>query len=159
MYFTEIDHTRQAAGAQGNDDRHFPLVAIATSQFAAGLESTANFVRKVQYRFVYCLSQYAFKHNAFGDSEHCIHVHSRPTLNMSPSDNIEIPLESVKTVSPSPARDALRSNLSAADSEPTQTLKKRKSWMASLRDAVHRGAMQAKSAVDLFRGDQSKAEA
>lgn len=59
--------------------------------------------------------------------------------------------------SPSPARQALKGNLDAAgDSE--LSLKKKRSWFGSLRDAVHKGALQAKAAVDTFRGDQHKNE-
>ncbi len=77
---------------------------------------------------------------------------------MSPGDGKAIALERVGAVSPSPARKALRSNLSLADGDGHQTLRKKKSWMASLRDVVQKGALQAKYAVDLFRVDAHKDE-
>lgn len=95
--------------------------------------------------------------HASGDTEDFLHP--PPTADMYPSDGKEPPRRELDTVSLSPAYTALKGNLSAADGEPSQQLKKRKSWMASLRDVVQRGALQAKSAVDVFRGDQTKAEA
>ncbi len=62
-----------------------------------------------------------------------------------------------REVSPSPARESLRGNLSIAEGEVT-ILKKKRSWMAGLRDVVSKSALQAKAAVDIFRGDQQKAE-
>ncbi|KAK5169362.1 uncharacterized protein LTR77_005337 [Saxophila tyrrhenica] len=75
---------------------------------------------------------------------------------MSPSDGDDHPNPLTRMVSPSPARDSLRSNLDVA--EGTSTLKKKRSWMAGLRDAVSKSALHAKAAVDSFRGDQQKAE-
>ena len=57
----------------------------------------------------------------------------------------------------SPARQALRGKLDAAG-DADLSLKKKRSWFGSLRDAVHKGALQAKTAVDTFRGDQHKNE-
>ena len=57
---------------------------------------------------------------------------------------------------PSPARDSLKGNLRA--SEADTGLKKRKSWFGSMRDVFHKGALQAKAAVDSMRGDQVKHE-
>ena len=64
------------------------------------------------------------------------------TLTPRPSEHAE----------PSPARDALRGNLKA--SEANMGLKKRKSWFGSVRDVFHKGALQAKAAVDSFRSEQ-----
>lgn len=57
-------------------------------------------------------------------------------------------------VTPSPARDALKGSLKAAESD--LGLKKRKSWFGSMRDVVHKGALQAKAAVDSMRGDDTQ---
>ncbi|KAK3686507.1 hypothetical protein LTR37_019754 [Vermiconidia calcicola] len=60
-------------------------------------------------------------------------------------------LDRTETFSPSPARDALRDNLDAAE-ESTLTLRKKKSWMATFRDAMSKGALSAKATVDAWRG-------
>ena len=51
---------------------------------------------------------------------------------------------------PSQARDALQSLAVSG-----LTLEKKKSWFGSLRDVVHKSALQAKSTVDSFRADQT----
>lgn len=53
---------------------------------------------------------------------------------------------------PSPARDALKGNLKAAEAE--LPLRKKKSWFGSMKDVFHKGALQAKAAVDSMRGEQ-----
>ena len=58
----------------------------------------------------------------------------------------------------SPARDALMNNLDVSMDHESLTLKKKRSWMAGLRDVVSKGALQAKAAVDSFRGGQQQAE-
>ena len=56
----------------------------------------------------------------------------------------------------SPARDSLRGNLKA--SETDHGLKKRKPWFGGMRDVFHKGALQAKAAVDSMRGEGVKHE-
>lgn len=78
---------------------------------------------------------------------------------MSRRDSKAPLLEEAKAVSPSPARDALKSNLDAnTDADSTLTLTKKKSWFGSLRDVVQKGALQAKAAVDTWRTDQPKSD-
>lgn len=67
------------------------------------------------------------------------------------------PPDESEGASPSPARDALKSNLDAA-TDSGLSLKKKKSWFGSLRDVVHKGAMQAKWAVETLRNDPHRAE-
>nr|POE73146.1 hypothetical protein CFP56_76410 [Quercus suber] len=55
-------------------------------------------------------------------------------------------------VNDSPAHDALREHL-----DVPLGLKKKRSWMHSLREAVQRGALTAKAAVDNFRGESVSA--
>ena len=76
---------------------------------------------------------------------------------MSQSNAKALLLDRTQTTSPSPAREALQANL-GAETESTLSLKKRKSWMGSIRDVFQKGALQAKAAVDSFRSDQQKAE-
>lgn len=72
--------------------------------------------------------------------------------------NGKSPLNDRLEASPSsPARQALKGNLDATGGSEL-SLKKKKSWFWSLRDAVQKGALQAKAAVDSFRGDQYKDE-
>ena len=78
---------------------------------------------------------------------------------MSRSNNKAPLLDRTLTVSPSPARDSLKGSLDVASTDAGLSLKKKKSWFGSLRDAVQKGALQAKATVDSFRGDQHKAEA
>lgn len=61
-----------------------------------------------------------------------------------------------KPAGSSPALDALKGNLKAADAG--LGLRKRKSWFGSMKDVVHKGALQAKAAVDSMRGEQMVAK-
>ena len=76
---------------------------------------------------------------------------------MSQSNGKAPLIDRTQTASPSPARDALKANLTT-DADSTLSLKKRKSWLGSIRDVFQKGALQAKAAVDSFRSDQEKPE-
>lgn len=77
---------------------------------------------------------------------------------MAPDDGVQLRTLTPRATDaePSPAKDALRSSLRAAESD--LGLKKRKSWFGSMKDAFHKGALQAKAAVDSMRGEQVKHE-
>lgn len=78
---------------------------------------------------------------------------------MASEDNVQLRTLSPrpnKRIEPSPARDALKGNLRADEAD--LGLKKRKSWFGSMRDVFHKGALQAKAAVDSMRGEQGKHE-
>ncbi|KAK3696183.1 hypothetical protein LTR37_018085 [Vermiconidia calcicola] len=66
-------------------------------------------------------------------------------------------LDRTETFSPSPARDALRGNLDGGE-ESTLTLRKKKSWMATFRDAMSKGALSAKATVDSWRDGPQEPE-
>lgn len=74
---------------------------------------------------------------------------------MSRSNSKAPLLDRTHAVEPSPAREALESNL---DADTGLALSKKKSWFGSLRDVVQKGALQAKAAVDSIRGEQNKSE-
>lgn len=57
------------------------------------------------------------------------------------------------------AQDSLKNNLALPEEKTPLPLRKRKSWIASLRDSVSRSALQAKAVVDLFRSDHQRVEA
>lgn len=61
-----------------------------------------------------------------------------------------------EAVEPSPAHDSLRRNLDVNEPGTGLTLSKKKSLFGNLRDAVQKGALQAKATVDSIRGEQNK---
>lgn len=81
-----------------------------------------------------------------------------PPSVAAPEGDLQLQPLSPRPSEPSPARDALRSNLSAADTGTEPGLKKKKSWFGSMRDVFHKGALQAKGVVDSMRGEQTKNE-
>lgn len=85
------------------------------------------------------------------------HDHGRTLVTMTSEDDVplrRLSPRSTEAAEPSPACDALKDNLRADDGG--SGLKKRKSWFGSMREVFHKGALQAKAAVDSMRGDGSQ---